>query len=87
MLGGGGTKSTGLHRPPADGSVERQHLYTVITRVDELQRRGETDPESALLQIIKTNLVSVPGAQYAGVTLVDQTGDLTTLAATHDFPK
>lgn len=51
-----------LRRPAADGTVERQHLYTVISQVEELQRRGETDPGSALLEIIKTNVVSIPGA-------------------------
>lgn len=78
---------THLRRPSADGSAERQRLYTLINQVDELQRRGETDPESALLEIITTNVVSVPGAEYAGVTMVEQDGELTTLAATHDFPR
>lgn len=48
---------------------------------------GETDPDSALLDVIKTSVVSIPGAQYAGVTLVEQGGDITTVATTHDFPR
>jgi len=86
-IDGDSFESTLLRRPTADGSVERQHLYTVLNQVDELQRRGETDPEAALLEIIKTNVVSVPGAEYAGVTMVETGGDLTTLAATHEFPR
>jgi GAF domain-containing protein len=78
---------TGPQSASVGGSVERQHLHTVISQVDELIRRGETDPESALLEIIKTSAVSVPGAQHAGVTIVEKGGQLTTLAATHDFAK
>lgn len=82
-------KSVPPQRPPAEAVVERQHLYTVINQVDELQRRGETDPGAALLDIIKTSVVSVPGAEYAGVTLVERAsdGDVVTVATTHDFPK
>ncbi|MGN6337147.1 GAF and ANTAR domain-containing protein [Mycobacterium sp.] len=80
-------ESSGLRRPPADGSVERQHLYTVLNQVVEVVQGGETDPDSALLDVIKTSVVSIPGAQYAGITLVEQGGDITTVAATHDFPR
>jgi len=86
-INGDSFESALLGRPTADGSVERQHLYTVISQVNELQKRGETDPESALLEIIKTNVVSIPGAQYAGVTTVEKGGDVTTVAATHDFAR
>jgi GAF domain-containing protein len=86
-IDGDSFESALLRRPTGDGSVERQHLYTVINQVDELQRRGETDPESALLEIIKTNVVSIPGAQYGGVTTVEKGGDVITVAATHDFPR
>lgn len=79
-------ESSQLQRPPADGTIERQHLFTVLKQVDELQRRGETDLDAALLEIVKTTVVSVPGALFAGVTVVEEGGDIRTLGATHDFP-
>lgn len=74
------------HTPP-ELSDERQRMYSVLRQVDELQRAGETRPESALLEINKANVASVPGARYAGVTLVSEHGVVSTLAATHDYPK
>lgn len=82
-----GIESPWLQRHSAAGSLERQHVYTVVSQVDDLLRSAETDPESALLDIAKTGVVSVPGGQYAGVTLIDKGGEVSTLAATHDFPK
>ncbi|ORB85778.1 hypothetical protein B1987_20570 [Mycobacterium kansasii] len=61
-------------------------MYTVLSEVDELQRRGETDFESALRDINAITVASVPGAQYLGVTVVDTSGSITTLAATHRYP-
>lgn len=68
-------------------SPERQHIHTVLRQVDALQRRGETDFEAALSEINKTSVVSVPGAMYAGITVIDESGAVSTLAATHDYPK
>ena len=67
-------------------SLEHQHLHTVLRQVDALQRRGETDFESALREINKTSVVSVPGAMYAGITVIDD-GSISTLGATHEYPK
>jgi hypothetical protein len=38
-----------------------------------------------LTLINRTNVDSVPGAQYAGVTMIEANGDVTTLAATHPY--
>lgn len=73
-------------RPETALSPERQHMYTVLSEVDELQRRGETDFESALRDINAITVASVPGAQYLGVTVVDTSGTIQTLAATHRYP-
>ena len=73
----------------SDGSLEltleRQHLHAALEQVDEVVRTAETDFESALLQINRTTVESVPGALYAGITMVDD-GEVSTLAATHPYP-
>jgi hypothetical protein len=67
-------------------SLERQQIYLVANQVDALLRQGASDFETALDQINQTNVQSVPGAQYAGVTLVDSNGEISTIAATHPYP-
>ena len=84
---GDSVESTGLPRSRTAGPIQRQHLFTVINQLDELQRRGETDLESALLEIAETDVGSLPGAQYAGVALVEKGCHLRTLAATHVYPR
>jgi hypothetical protein len=65
---------------------ERQQLHRIVNQVDALLRQGESDLESGLGQINATNVQSVPGAQYAGVTLVESDGEISTIAATHPYP-
>jgi hypothetical protein len=60
-------------------------MYHVLELVDGLQRRAATDFESALRSINETTVDSVPGAQYAGITLVDSEGKVSTLASTHSY--
>jgi hypothetical protein len=67
-------------------STERQQIYLIANQVDALLRQGESDFEAALGQINATNVQSVPGAQYAGVTLVESDGEISTIAATHPYP-
>jgi hypothetical protein len=67
-------------------SDERQHMYQALEAVDALQRRADTDFESALREINDNTVASVPGVQYAGVTIVDVEGKVTTLAPTHAYP-
>ena len=67
-------------------SDERRHMYQVLELVDGLQRRAAADFEAALREINETTVASVPGAQYAGVTLVDSDGKVTSLAPTHAYP-
>jgi len=68
------------------GSDERRHMYHVLELVDGLQRRAANDFESALRAINETTVDSVSGAQFAGVTLVDTEGKVSTLAPTHTYP-
>ncbi|RDH80550.1 ANTAR domain-containing protein [Mycolicibacterium moriokaense] len=61
-------------------------MYQVLELVDGLQRRGQADFDAALHEINQNTVASVPGAQYAGITIVDGDGTVTTLAATHPYP-
>jgi hypothetical protein len=74
-------------RHVSDLSDERRHMFHVLELIDELQRRAETDFESALREINATTVLSVPGAQYAGVTRVSSEAQVTTLAPTHAYPQ
>lgn len=62
-------------------------MYHVLELVDALQRRAATDFQAALHEINESTVASVPGAQYAGVTLVDAEKGVSTLAATHLIPE
>lgn len=66
-------------------TAERQHMYAALSHLDDLQQRGEEDVESALQEINRASVASLPGAEYAGLTLVDAAGTITTLAATHRY--
>lgn len=54
----------------------------MVQLIDDVQRRGDTDLETTLLGINEATAASVPGAQFAGLTLVDEAGTISTLAAT-----
>jgi AmiR/NasT family two-component response regulator len=61
-------------------------MYHVLELVEALQRRAATDFQAVLREINESTVASVPGAQYAGVTLVDAERGVSTLAPTHLFP-
>jgi hypothetical protein len=67
-----------------ESSGEREHLRAVLDLVVEMQRRGEHDVEPTLRAINDASVASVPGARYAGVTVVGS-NEVTTLAATDPF--
>jgi hypothetical protein len=74
-------------KPPLPAiSLERQRIYNVVTQIDHLLRQGNSDFEMALGPINEANVQSVPGAQYAGVTLIESDGEISTIAATHPYP-
>lgn len=54
--------------------------------VVELQQRASTDTGSALTALVESAASSVPGAQYAGITICKRGGDIETLAATDRYP-
>lgn len=70
-----------------DSAAERQHFYDALQRAMALQRRGETDVEQALRELNETTVASVPGAQYAGITLADEQGRVTSIGATHKLAR
>jgi hypothetical protein len=72
-------------QPPPALSVERQHMYDMLNQLDLLQRRETSDLESALTLVNRTNVDSVPGAQYAGITMIEADGSISTVAATHPY--
>jgi hypothetical protein len=66
-------------------SSERRHLYEVVDLVDSMQRRATTEFEAVLRELNAATVESVPGAQYACVTLVENK-DVSSLASTHPYP-
>ena len=67
-------------------SEERAQTFTVLRQVDDVQRAENGDFESALRAIGETTVESVPGAQYAGLTVVERGEAISTMAATHPYP-
>ena len=70
----------------SERSDERRHIQQVVALVDEMQRRAPTEFEAVLRDINAATAESVPGAQYACVTVIDHDGDIQSLAATHQYP-
>ena len=68
-------------------STEWRNLYEAQQRAATMQQRGETNVELALQDLNASTVASVPGASYAGITLVDEAGAVSTLGATHDYPR
>jgi GAF domain-containing protein len=66
-------------------SLERQHIHSALTHIENLQRTGETDFEAALLELNQISVPSVPGAEDAGVTFIEQDGKLRTMAPTGEL--
>lgn len=56
--------------PRPELSDERRRLYDVVEVVDSMQRRATADFESVLRELHTATIDSVPGAQYACVTVV-----------------
>lgn len=74
--------------PPEDwpgGSLERQHIYSALNEIEQLQRAGATNFETALLRLNQISVPSVPGAEDAGVTFIEHDGELLTMAPTADL--
>jgi ANTAR domain/GAF domain len=67
-------------------SEERAQTFTVLHQVDKVQRAEDGEFESALRAIGETTVESVPGAQYAGITVVEGSTLITTMGATHRYP-
>lgn len=67
-------------------SEERAQTFTVLHQVDDVQRTEDGDFDSALRAIGETTVESVPGAQYAGLTVIEGIEHITTMGATHRYP-
>lgn len=65
-------------------SQERGRLGELLKRLVSLQRAG-VQPEDALHDLLVSAASSVPGAQYAGITLVDDAAKITSFATTHQY--
>nr|WP_235734032.1 GAF and ANTAR domain-containing protein [Mycolicibacterium austroafricanum] len=77
------TSSVSLVTGHPELSDERRHLYDVVELVDSMHRRAATDFEAVLRELNAVTVESVSGAQYASVTVVDDT--VQSLAATHPY--
>lgn len=71
----------GWQRPGPD---EARHLEAVLDLIRGWQQRGEDDLDSALRQVNEANVAVVPGAWCAGITVLDSSGAITTVGATHE---
>ncbi|MBV9513393.1 MAG: GAF and ANTAR domain-containing protein [Mycobacteriaceae bacterium] len=60
-------------------------MYAMLNQIQDLHRRGAPNFTSALHDINATNVRSIPGAEYAGITILDNVGQIRTLAATHRY--
>ena len=70
-----------------DPTGERRRLYDAMQRAVVFQQRGETDVEQALRELNQATVESIPGARYAGITLVDEHGKVTSVGATHEYAR
>lgn len=68
-------------------STEWRNLCEAQQRAAAMQQRGETNVELALQELNASTVASVPGARYAGITQVDEAGVVSTLGATHEYPR
>lgn len=75
-----------MEQPGQSLSTERQRLYAVLKKVDELQRSHGADFGTVLREIVAITVAAVPGAEYLGVTVFDDDGAVRTLAANHRCP-
>lgn len=73
------------HRPDHELSSEWREIWALLKQADDVQRTGATDVAVRLGEINALTVMSVPGALYGGVTLIDDTGALSTVGATHRF--
>jgi GAF domain-containing protein len=80
-----GSRARSIERMAEQGglSPERERIYAALQQIESLQRSGQTDLEVALLELNSMSVASVPGARFAGTTLLSTGGNVTTLAATH----
>lgn len=60
-------------------------LRAALQQVEEAQLHRSGDVEQAVRDINITTVASVPGAQYAGITVVDALGAVSSFATTHKW--
>lgn len=66
------------------GPDQARHLEAVLDLIRGWQQRGGDDLDSALRQVNEANVAVVPGAWCAGITVLDSSGAITTVGATHE---
>lgn len=54
----------------------------MLELIADMQSQGQTDPASILRRINDTNVRLVPGARYAGITVLESSRAITTMAST-----
>lgn len=73
---------TGWAGPRRDLSFEHEHIYSVLEKIDRLQALPPQDIDVALKELNCTSVASVPGAQFASITVVEESGAISTVGAT-----
>lgn len=71
--------------PSAELSPDRQQILAFLQRIDDIQRGGSDDMDSALREVNAVTVAAVPGAHAAGLSLVDDERHVTTLGATEEY--
>ncbi|UXA19272.1 GAF and ANTAR domain-containing protein [Mycobacterium sp. SMC-4] len=66
-------------------SQSRPKLFELAALVTDIQQRS-MNTEAGLTELVDSATRMVPGAQYAAITLVRESSQVSTLAATHRYP-
>lgn len=64
-----------------------EHLEAVSALVDAAQRDGQLDIDAVVHDINEANVVFVPGARFAGITVLDGAGTVATIGATDRYAR
>ena len=61
------------------------HITEIATLLADAQYRSAADGTATLVEIAESATRAVPGAEYAGVTMVDDKDGVRNVAATHPY--
>lgn len=75
---------TEFAQPPADYGVLHRRI---VDHVRGMYERSDGDADRVASDLVESAVADIPGAQYAGITVIKKRRRVHTEAATHDFPE